>query len=96
MTDIVERLRQMPSSLNDACRRMDQAAAEIERLRKLCDSAGDEMERLRSELEIAHVPSISVDALAELERLRSHENKLLSKILEEVHVLHEHIRKLTT
>lgn len=35
MTDIIERLRQMPSSLNDACRTMDEAAEEIERLRIL-------------------------------------------------------------
>jgi hypothetical protein len=34
MTDIVERLREMPSSLNDACRAMEEAADEIERLQK--------------------------------------------------------------
>ena len=32
-SNIVERLREMPSSLNDALRTMDEAADEIERLR---------------------------------------------------------------
>jgi len=32
-SDIVERLREMPSSLNDALRTMDEAGDEIERLR---------------------------------------------------------------
>jgi len=33
MSDIVERLHTMPSSLNDAIRTMEEAADEIERLR---------------------------------------------------------------
>jgi hypothetical protein len=33
LSDILERLRDMPSSLNDACRRMDEACNEIARLR---------------------------------------------------------------
>lgn len=34
MSDLLERAKQMPSSLNDACRTIDLMAAEIERLRE--------------------------------------------------------------
>lgn len=58
MTDIVARLRGMPSSLNDALRTMDEAAAEIVRLRRdkaqiamFYDQALKEIERLSSQID---------------------------------------------
>ena len=39
MSDLVERLRAMPSSYNDACRAMDKAADRIEQLEAALDRA---------------------------------------------------------
>lgn len=64
MNDIVERLRQMPSSFNDALRTMEEAAAEIE--------------RLRNELELARVQTVPVEMLQEIERLQDAKRRALA------------------
>jgi chromosome segregation ATPase len=71
MTDIVARLGQMPSSLNDACRTMEEAKAEIERLRGEAAetaSAKETIDGLRAYIE--RLLELAEPQQAEIERLR--------------------------
>lgn len=65
-----ERLRMMPSSLNDACRTMEAAALEIERLRGVLSGLAEEFEMAANK----------ASYMAEAQRLTSCSNTIRASI----------------